>query len=179
MNFFQVLNFWFQEVDPRSWFANDEGFDQHLRTRFSVLVEEALLGNTSSWRQSPEGSLAEILVLDQFPRNMFRNTPKAFAGDSQALHLAQEAVRRGDDLTLPLIQRHFMYMPYMHSEDPEVHKEALRLFSQKGLEDGLKYEILHKDIIDRFGRYPHRNAILGRESTPEEREFLKQPGMGF
>lgn len=174
-----VLDFWFEEIDPSFWFMKDDLFDQQIRTRFSKTYDYVVAGNSVTWRQTPEGRLAEVIVLDQFARNMFRDTPKAFAADPLALHLAQEAVRVGDDQKLYLEQRSFIYMPYMHSENAEVHKKALELFSQKGLEENLKFEILHKNIIDRFGRYPHRNKVLGRTSTPEEIEFLKTPGSSF
>ncbi|MEK2647040.1 DUF924 family protein [Bdellovibrio sp. BCCA] len=179
MDWQPVLDFWFEEIDPSFWFMKDDLFDQQIRTRFSKTYDYVVAGNSAGWRQTPEGRLSEVIVLDQFARNMFRDTPKAFAADPLALHLAQEAVRVGDDQKISLEQRSFIYMPYMHSEDPEVHKKAVELFSQKGLENGLKYEILHKNIIDRFGRYPHRNRVLGRTSTPEEIEFLKTPGSSF
>ena len=130
-------------------------------------------------RASPEGQLAEILVLDQFSRNMFRDDSRAFAQDVLALVLAQEAVRSGADQSLSPTERAFLYMPYMHSESAAIHVEAVRLFDQPGLKGNLEFEHRHKAIIDRFGRYPHRNAVLGRDSTAEEREFLKQPGSGF
>jgi uncharacterized protein (DUF924 family) len=131
------------------------------------------------WRGSPAGRLAEIIVLDQFSRNVWRDTPRAFAQDALALALAQELVWRGDDAQLSVPQRRFAYMPYMHCESVAIHQKALRLFDQSGLENNLDFERRHLAILERFGRYPHRNAILGRESTPEEIEFLKQPGAGF
>lgn len=174
-----ILDFWFEEVDPTFWFKKDDLFDQQIRNRFLKTFEGAIMGYTAHWRSSPAGRLAEIIVLDQFPRNMFRDTPKAFSGDPLALPLAQEAVRTGDDQKLPIIQRGFIYMPYMHSEDLKIHEVAIQLFSQPGLEENLRYEILHKEILERFGRYPHRNRILGRPSTPEELAFLKTPGSSF
>lgn len=174
-----ILHFWFEEINPQLWFAKDENFDELIRQRFQATFHAAMSGQTSSWRQTPEGRLAEILVLDQFPRNMFRGKPESFSGDPFALKLAQEAVAVGADFKIPTERRGFVYMPYMHSEDPLAHEAALHLFSQKGLENNLKFEILHKKIIDRFGRYPHRNAVLGRPSTPEEIEFLKEPGSSF
>ena len=174
-----ILHFWFEELNVKMRFAKDEKLDQKIRDRYLQTFNDALNGVTSVWRNSPEGRLAEIIVLDQFPRNMFRDSAKAFSGDDLALKLAQEAVARGDDQKVPLEQRAFFYMPYMHSEDPEVHKKAVELFSQKGLEYNYKYELMHKSIIDRFGRYPHRNEVLGRKSTPEEVEFLKGPGSSF
>ena len=160
-------------------FAKSDELDKKIRDRFLSTYKEVINGKTADWRKTPEGRLAEIIVLDQFSRNMFRNSKQAFAADNLALKLAQEMVKSGDDQKIPLEQRAFVYMPYMHSEDPKVHDEAVKLFSQKGLEIGLKFELLHKKIIDRFGRYPHRNEILGRVSTPEEIEFLKEEGSSF
>jgi uncharacterized protein (DUF924 family) len=174
-----VLDFWFKEIDRKYWFANNPQFDNDLTTRFRTVYQKAFNGELSEWRNSPSGRLAEIIVLDQFGRNMFRGTPQAFQGDSLALRLAREAVEVGDDKRLPIEQRAFIYMPFMHSEDLKAHEDAVQLFSQKGLEENLKFEIRHKNIIDRFGRYPHRNQALGRQSTPEELEFLKQKGSSF
>nr|BFD61769.1 DUF924 family protein [Bdellovibrio sp. HM001]BFD65595.1 DUF924 family protein [Bdellovibrio sp. HAGR004] len=177
MNAKTVISFWFEEIDPQLWFARNEEFDQLLRARFSDLHDQVSKGETYLWRNSPEGRLAEILVLDQFSRNMFRGSAKAFASDAQALVLAQEAVSQGDDMELPLQQRGFLYMPYMHSESPLIHDQAMKLFAQEGLENSYKFEVAHKKIIDQFGRYPHRNAVLGRESTTAELEFMKEhPG---
>ncbi|MGE4130327.1 MAG: DUF924 family protein [Bdellovibrionales bacterium] len=179
MNSDEILKFWFEELTPKQWFAKDTLLDRTIEKRFGALHHKAALGEMHIWRASPKGRLAEILVLDQFSRNLFRDQAKAFAQDGMALVLAQEAVARGFDAELPLVQRKFVYMPYMHSESPAIHEIAVKLFSIAGLEDNLKFEMMHKKIIDRFGRYPHRNAVLGRESTPEEIEFLKQPGSGF
>lgn len=174
-----ILEFWFQELDTKMRFTKDPALDQKIRERYLNIYQDIMNGKTSAWRKSPEGRLAEIIVLDQFSRNMFRDSPQAFAGDELALKLAQEAVASGDDKKLPIEQRSFVYMPYMHSEDAKVHEQAVVLFSQKGLEYSLKYEFMHKKIIDRFGRYPHRNQVLGRVSTAEEVEFLKEPGSSF
>lgn len=174
-----VLAFWFEEAKGK-WFTKDEELDAAMRERFQGAYEDAAAGRFASWRRAPEGRLAEILLLDQFARNMFRGTPKAFAADELALRLARETVAAGDDKKLSATKRHFIYMPYMHSESKAAHREAMRLFLSlppwKWM--ALWYEYKHKKIIDRFGRYPHRNAILGRESTPEELEFLKMNG-GF
>lgn len=174
-----ILHFWFQELTPKMQFAKDADLDQKIRDRFLAIHMEAMNGKTASWRSTPEGRLAEIIVLDQFSRNMFRDSPQAFASDALALKLAQQAVAAGDDQKIPIGQRAFVYLPYMHSEDRQVHEEALKLFAQKGLEGNFKYEILHKNIIDRFGRYPHRNQILGRTPTEEELKFLKEGGPSF
>lgn len=179
MNYQAIIDFWFEEIDPSLWFMKDELFDQQIRRRFFDVFEDVVAGKTHAWRGTPEGRLAEIIVLDQFSRNLFRDSPQAFAQDELALHLAKEAIRVGDDQRLPIVQKHFFYMPFMHSEDLQAHEEAVKLFSQKGLENGLKFELMHKKIIETYGRYPHRNKALGRISTPEELEFLKQPGSSF
>jgi uncharacterized protein (DUF924 family) len=173
MEWQDVIRFWFEECKPAQWFTKDEAFDQTLRDRFASVHAAAVKGETASWRSEPRGKLAEIIVLDQFPRNMFRGTREAFASDEHALRLAEEAVAAGDDQKLSAQERHFLYMPYMHSESPEIHEKALQLFTALGKAEALDYEIAHKKIIDRFGRYPHRNAILGRASTPEEIEFME------
>ena len=174
-----ILHFWFTELTPKQHFAKDAALDESIRTRFGATLEAALRCELFSWRETPEGCLAQILVLDQFSRNVYRDTARAFAQDALALALAQELVASGQDRSLPLAQRSFAYMPYMHSESALVHAQAVELFSQPGLEDTLRFELRHKEIIDRFGRYPHRNALLGRESSPEELAFLSEPGSGF
>ena len=168
-----ILHFWFNEIEPQQQFENDPEFDQLIRDRFLATHKKVSAGETKDWRSTPGGRLAEIIVLDQFSRNMFRNTSEAFASDTMALTLAKEAVARADDVRWPAPQRSFFYMPFMHSENKVDHEIALKLFSQPSLENGLKFEIAHKIIIDRFGRYPHRNKALGRESNAAEIEFLK------
>lgn len=175
----EVLKFWFEELDPKMHFSKSTELDQMIRESFLEHYESIVAGETTSWRKTPEGRLAEVIVLDQFSRNMFRDTAQAFAADDLALKLAMDAVKNGDDLKFPLNQRVYFYMPYMHSENRHVHEKAVQLFSQKGLEYSLKFEFLHKSIIDRFGRYPHRNEILNRQSTPEELMFLKEKGSVF
>ncbi|OIQ75734.1 hypothetical protein GALL_425920 [mine drainage metagenome] len=175
--FSDVLDFWFHEIAPVQWWAADPAFDTLIRSRFGALHARAVRCELYGWGDRPEGRLAEIVVLDHFSRNMFRGDPRAFAADTLALALAQEAVARGAERTLPADQRNFVYMPYMHSESPAIHVVAVQLFKANGLADD--YELRHKAIVDRFGRYPHRNAILGRESTDEELAFLKQPGSSF
>ena len=174
-----VLDFWFTELTPKQHFAKDAALDDTIRTRFGATLEAAARRELFAWRTSPEGRLAEVLVLDQFSRNVYRDTARAFAQDTLALALAQKLVASGQDRSLPLAQRSFAYMPYMHSESALVHAQAVLLFDQPGMEDTLRFELRHKAIIDRFGRYPHRNALLGRESTPEELAFLSEPGSGF
>ena len=174
-----ILHFWFTELTPKHHFAKDAALDEAIRNRFGDTLAAAARCELFAWRATPEGRLAEILVLDQFSRNVYRGTPQAFAQDALALALAQELVARGQDRSLPLAQRSFAYMPYMHSESALVHAQAVTLFAQPGMEDTLRFELKHKAIIDRFGRYPHRNALLGRESSPEELAFFSEPGSSF
>jgi uncharacterized protein (DUF924 family) len=174
-----VLHFWFTELTPKQHYAKDAALDEAIRTRFVSTLEAAARCELFAWRETPEGRLAEILALDQFSRNIYRDTARAFAQDALALALAQELVASGQDRNLPLAQRIFAYMPYMHSESKLVQAQAVELFSPPGLEDTLRFELRHKEIIDRFGRYPHRNALLGRASSPEELAFLSEPGSAF
>ena len=174
-----ILHFWFEELTDKQHFAKDAALDEALRTRFGATLEAAARCELFAWRATLQGRLAEIIVLDQFSRNVYRDTPRAFAQDALALVLAQELVASTQDRSLPVAQRIFAYMPYMHSESALVHTQAVALFSQPGMEDNLRFEQRHKAIIDRFGRYPHRNAILGRTSTAEELAFLSEPGSSF
>ncbi|WP_355661525.1 DUF924 family protein [Halomonas salifodinae] len=174
-----VLHFWFETLTPSQWFAKDAALDRRIAEAFGETLVAASRGELWEWRQTAEGRLAEILVLDQFSRNIYRDSPGAFAQDPQALVLAQEAVARGADQSLAVPWRAFLYLPYMHSESLAIHDQAVRLFDQPGLEENLRFEHRHREIIVRFGRYPHRNAILGRQSTPEELTFLKEPGSAF
>lgn len=174
-----ILHFWFTELTPKQHFAKDAALDEAIRTRFGATLEAAARCELFAWRATPEGRLADIVVLDQFSRNVWRDTPRAFAQDALALALAQELVASGQDRSLPLAQRSFAYMPYMHSESLVVHAQAMVLFDQPGLENNLRFEVLHRDVIARFGRYPHRNAALGRVSTPGELAFMAQPGSSF
>jgi uncharacterized protein (DUF924 family) len=175
----EILRFWFEEIDPSKWWAKDEAFDQSIRERFSAVHARATRCELFAWRAEARGRLAEIIVLDQFSRNMFRDTPLAFASDPLALALAQEAIAAKAVETLSPVERSFIYLPFMHSESAAIHAVALELYRKNGIQSNLDYEIRHKQIIERFGRYPHRNAILGRQSTDEEIEFLKLPGSGF
>lgn len=174
-----ILKFWFEEIEPRQWWVVDPAFDARLRERFQPLLEQAAAGELSAWRATPAGRLAEVIVLDQFSRNMFRGTPRAFAQDPMALALSQEAVAAGAHEALPDVQRPFLLMPYMHSESRAVHALAEPLFARWCPGNSHDFERRHQAIIERFGRYPHRNAILGRESTAEELDFLQQPGSSF
>lgn len=174
-----ILRFWFEELSPAQKWQKDPDLDAAMLRKFASVHAAATRGECWKWRSQPEGRLAEIILLDQFSRNMFRDRPESFASDSIALVLAQEAVSTGADLLLPLEKRLFIYMPYMHSESLAVHTEALRLFDQEGMESNLEFEKRHLAILQRFGRYPHRNTIQGRRSTTEELEFLTQPGSSF
>lgn len=174
-----VHKFWFEEIDPKQWWARDDDLDELIRQRFSDLHQKAVRCELYPWRKTPRGRLAEIIALDQFSRNIFRNRPEAFANDALALALAQVAVDFGMDKELNASEKSFLYMPFMHSESLDMHDIAMALYAQEGLEYNYDFEKKHKAVIERFGRYPHRNAILGRESTPEEIEYLQQPGSGF
>lgn len=174
-----VLRFWFEEIEPAQWWAVDPAFDDLVRTRFGELLLQGAAGELWEWRTSARGRLAEVIVLDQFSRNIHRGTPGAFAQDAQALVLSQEAVALGALQALNDIERAFLLMPYMHSESRRIHVEAEALFRRFAPAQNHEFELRHKAIIDRFGRYPHRNAIVGRVSTDEEREFLQQPGSSF
>ena len=174
-----ILSFWFQEIDAKLWFASDKSFDDLIRQRFLGVMQSAAVGELYPWRSLAEGRLAEIIVLDQFSRNVYRNTPQAFAQDPIALVLAQEAVASGALPSLTPTQRGFLLLPYMHSESRRIHVVAEALYKEFAPSGNYEFELMHKEIIDRFGRYPHRNEILGRTSTPEEAEFLTQPGSRF
>lgn len=173
LTYHDVLEFWFDELTPKDWFTGGEEVDVLIKTRFSELHKVAVQGELFEWRQTAEGRLAEIIVLDQFSRNIGRNNSAAFSADPMVLALAQEAVAGGFDHQLNQQQKSFLYMPYMHSESLLIHEQAVLLFSQAGLKNNLDFEFKHKVIIERFGRYPHRNEVLGRESTAEEIEFLQ------
>jgi len=186
-----VLSFWFgrpgspEYGQPRSeWFRKDEAFDAGIRARFLPAVEVALAGGLSVWAAEPQGLLALLILLDQFPRNLFRGTARAFAGDAQARHLAEVAIDRGWDSNLTAGEKLFVYLPFEHSEALADQERSVALFSalaagHPGCEGFLDYAHRHHEVIARFGRFPHRNAALGRPSTPEETSYLAQPGSGF
>lgn len=175
----QVIDFWFKEISSSQWWAKDQAFDSQIKTRFGNLHNQAVKGELWQWRETPHGSLAEIII-DQFSRNIYRDKPESFLYDGMALVLAQTAVNKKFDQLLNTIEQSFLYLPYMHSESALIHKEAVKLYSASpGLEYNYDFELKHKLIIDRFGRYPHRNQILGRVSTPEEEKFLLEPGSSF
>lgn len=174
-----VINFWFHEIEPSKWWKKDVDFDDEIARRFAATLKQAAACELYAWRGSPAGRLAEIIVLDQFSRNIHRDTAQAFAADALALALAQEAIACGADQALPPNQRNFLYMPYMHSESLAIHEVAVELFTANDQANNLDFELRHKAIIERFGRYPHRNSILQRNSTPEEIVFLNEPGSSF
>lgn len=173
-----VLTFWFEEIEESHWWVKDSEFDEQIKQRFSEVHTKATKCELFEWRSSIDGRLAEIIVLDQFSRNIYRDTPQAFANDALALSLAQEAISLKLDQQLEDRKKSFLYIPFMHSESQKIHEIAVELYSNNKLKN-LDFEIRHKKIIDRFGRYPHRNDILGRTSTAEEIEFLKSPGSRF
>lgn len=187
-----VLDFWFLPIGVQGhntqrteWFRKDDAFDQLIFRQFGGVVEEALGGGLRQWDdEGTQGTLARILVLDQFTRNIYRGTAKAFAGDALALQAAKAIDDSGANQTLPPVQRAFSYMPFEHAENLSAQIRCVDLFTMlaadnPGFAGTLNYAKRHYEVIRRFGRFPHRNAILGRESTPEEVEFLKQPGSGF
>ncbi|WP_114766849.1 DUF924 family protein [Vibrio rhodolitus] len=175
----QVLKFWFEQLEPKDWFVSNPQVDIEIQENFGALLNQATQSELYTWRDTAKGRLAEIIVLDQFSRNIYRGSAQAFSQDPLALALAQEAVRLGADKELSTIEKSFLYMPYMHSESALIHEQAVVLFAQPGMENNYDFELKHKVIIDRFGRYPHRNAILNRESSVEEVEFLSQPNSSF
>lgn len=181
-----VLDFWFGAEDTArpEWFRKDAAFDAEIARRFGAQVERAMAGDLRDWDEHAPSALARVLLLDQFSRNIFRGTTRAFAGDALALAAARTMVQRGQDLELAAIPRSFVYLPFEHAEDRLAQEESVRLFTElasqaSGMEETLDYALRHRDIVARFGRFPHRNAILGRISTPEEAAFLLQPGSGF
>jgi len=180
-----VLDFWFGGGGIRDeWFRKDAAFDALIAERFGRLIDRAVSGELRDWQRDPESALARIVLLDQFTRNVHRNSPRAFAGDALALAAAREMVASGQDRELPPERRAFVYMPFEHAEDLAAQDEAVRLFTALAAEspehrDSLDYAQRHRAIVARFGRFPHRNAALGRVSTAEEAAFLQQPGSGF
>ena len=184
----EVLDFWFgREDEPgygefrEAWFRKDPEFDKLVRDRFEDLYEAAAAGDLDVWKEEALSCLALVIVLDQFPRNMFRGDPRSYATDRKAQETAEYAVDRALDRELPEFQRTFLYMPFMHSEDLEHQRRSVELFRRlAGNEtDSSHYAVRHMEIIERFGRFPHRNEVLGRQTTPEEAEFLTQPGSSF
>jgi uncharacterized protein (DUF924 family) len=182
-----VLDFWFGAepgVARAEWFRKDAAFDADIRERFGAAVEAALQGAHRDWDATPEGALARVLLLDQFTRNAFRGTPRAFAGDALALDAARAMRARGDDRALAPLQRVFAYLPFEHAEDAGAQRESVQLFEALAREDPsaegyADYARRHAVVIERFGRFPHRNAVLGRASSSAESAYLSEPGSGF
>jgi uncharacterized protein (DUF924 family) len=182
----EVLDFWFgREGEPgygefrEEWFRKDPEFDREVRERFEGLHEQAAAGALDGWKEDAGSCLALVILLDQFSRNMFRGDPRSYATDRKAQETAEYAVEHALDRELPEFQRMFLYMPFMHSEDLEHQRRSVELFRQLGEGDADSYAVRHMEIVERFGRFPHRNEVLGRPTTPEEAEFLKEPGSSF
>ena len=185
----EILDFWFGREDEPGygefrdeWFKKDKEFDRQVRERFLEDYERASRGEYDGWREKPESCLALVILLDQFPRNLFRGNARTHATDEKALDISREAIQKGFDRKLAPFQRHFLYMPFMHSERVEDQQRSMALFqelAEEGGPDVREYAEGHREIIERFGRFPHRNEILGRETTPEEAEFLEKPGSSF
>ncbi len=175
----EIIKFWFEDVEESKWWVKDAEFDQLITEKYSMIHRSASRCELYEWRESPEGRLAEVIVLDQFSRNIFRNSPLAFSCDSLALALSQEAIAVGAEKSLDPAKRSFFYLPFMHSESKKIHEIAVELYERNGIDGNAEFELKHQSIIDRFGRYPHRNSVLGRESTEEEIAFLKLPGSSF
>jgi uncharacterized protein (DUF924 family) len=193
-----VLELWFGALDAdgladgetrKRWWTKDPAFDADLKRRFGALRDDIAAGGHRDWLDLPRGRLAFVILLDQVSRNIYRDTPRMYEADALAVEVAFEGVRLGHDLALATDERTFLYMPFMHAEDPELQDRGVRLFrglrnelagdAKRSVNNGVKFAIQHRDIVAEFGRFPHRNAILGRESTASEVEFLKQPGSSF
>jgi uncharacterized protein (DUF924 family) len=176
-----ILNFWFVETQPQQWFQVNEGFDQAVLERFNEPYEMAERGQFDEWQNNADGALALCILLDQMPRNMFRGTSKAFETDKRALIIAKYAISKGLDQILPLQKRRFVYLPFEHSENLNDQRRSVELFEKMKDDDplGYDYAVRHFDVIEKYGRFPHRNKILDRGNTPEEEDYLSQPNAGF
>ncbi|POF32657.1 DUF924 family protein [Roseibium marinum] len=170
-----VLDFWWQ-AGPEKWFASDDKFDRSCRERFLPAIEDALSGCLDSWMETADGSLALLLLLDQMTRNVFRGTAGAFKGDIKALTVAEHALARGFDRAFPKAARGFFYLPFEHSEDMAHQERSVDLFRSLGDKELYHYALIHMDVIRRFGRFPHRNKLLGRDTTPQEQVYLEDGG---
>ncbi|MEK0082206.1 DUF924 family protein [Benzoatithermus flavus] len=175
----EILTFWFAPENRPRWFTPDSAFDAEIARRFGPLIEDAADGRLAAWVREPRGALALCILLDQFPRNVWRGTPRAFAYDRYALPVAEEALARGHDRALSPEERLFLYLPLEHSEDLERQQRCVALMEGLGDPGWLDYAVRHRDIVARFGRFPHRNAVLGRTSTAEEEAFLQEPNASF
>lgn len=176
-----ILTFWFEETSPELWFQSGPAFDTAIKERFAHVYEAGICGEYDHWMDDAQGCLALCILLDQFPRNMFRGTPKAFAADGKALEIARYALTQNFDQSLPPVKRRFLYLPFEHSEHLDDQKKSVALFGTMKDEDSLGYDyaLRHLEVIEKFGRFPHRNKILGRSNTQAEEEYLAQPGAGF
>ncbi len=174
-----ILNFWFEDCEPKDWFKKDENFDKEVKNKFGNLVTDALLGYANNWRKSLNGCLALIILTDQFTRNIFRGSPRSFSGDAIALNTALHCLNNFDIGQQTQEISHFILIPLMHSENLIIQEKSLPLFQEHTSEKVYYYALKHKNIIARFGRFPHRNRILGRISTKSEIEFLKSPRSSF
>lgn len=174
-----ILRFWLDETAPEQWFKKDDAFDDVLRRRFLTVHEELCRVANDVCLADASTALAAVIAFDQFPRNMFRGTPRAFATDARALALAEAAVAKGFDTHLTKDGKLFLYLPFLHAEDPAAQRRGVSLTEALGNPEHTRFAVAHKEIIDRFGRFPHRNAVLGRSSTPEELAFLQTPGSSF
>jgi uncharacterized protein (DUF924 family) len=194
----EVLRFWFGELESdgmaaaetvRRWWTKDPAFDAEIRVRFGALQRSIARGEDGGWLDTPRGRLAVVIVLDQLSRNMYRGSGEMFSADEIALSVARSAIEAGDEARLATVERTFLYMPFMHSERLEDQERCIELFqaladslegeAQQAVKSNVGFAVRHRDIVARFGRFPHRNALLGRASTAEEEEFLKQPGSSF
>ena len=176
-----ILKFWFEETQPPQWFQVSPEFDDAIRVRFIDAYEKAFMGIFDDWKKNEDGCLALCLLLDQFPRNMFRGKPKSFASDGKALVVSKFAIAKGFDQVLSPIKRRFLYLPFEHSENLNDQRRCVELFEKMKKDDplGYDYALRHLKVIETYGRFPHRNVILGRMNTPEEEEYLAAPGSGF
>lgn len=176
-----ILHFWFEETTPEQWFQKNTDFDREITARFASDFAMALQGVYDRMMGNAEGALALIILLDQFPRNMFRDDAKAFSGDAKALEIARHALSQGYDQAVEPVRRRFLYLPFEHSEVLQDQNKSVALFQSMRGDDllGYEYAVKHREIIEQFGRFPHRNAALGRVNTPEEEAYLSQPGAGF
>jgi len=173
----EVLAFW-RAAGPTKWFERDDAFDAEIRARFLATCEAAAAGRLEAWQRTPDGTLALLILLDQFPRNLFRGDARAFATDAAARSIAERAIARGTDRLFPLPERGFFYLPLMHSENLADQERCIALCRDAGDAEGEKYAEIHADVIHRFGRFPHRNHALGRDTTEQERAFLDGGGFG-
>ncbi len=173
-----VLRFWFEESTPKQWFAKDDAFDAAVRERFGDIHAAASRGDLDQWAETPDGALALIIILDQFSRNLYRGEARAFAHDEKTRKVLRRVLEKGWDKKVGADRRSFLYMPFEHSENLADQEHSVKLFKSLG-EENLRYAIAHKKLIERFGRFPHRNAALGRVSTEGEKDYLSKPGAGF